>query len=62
MPVQAMSSQFFSRRMLWELVPKALLKSKKTTSRAFPSSSKWITLSEKEIKLVKQDLLFRKPC
>lgn len=42
--------------MLWEIVSKALLKSRWTTAMAFTSSSEQAALSWKEIRLVKQDL------
>ena len=32
------------------------------TSTAFPSSNRWVTCSQKEIGLVKQDLHFMNPC
>lgn len=41
---------------------KKLLKPKKITSTGFPGSTRWVTLSQKEIKLVKQDFPFVSPC
>jgi len=49
-----------SRR--WGTVSKAWLKSRKTTFSAFPSSSRWATQSQQDIKLVKQDFPFMNPC
>lgn len=41
-----------------ETVSKALLKSRQTISTAFPSPIEQVTLSSKEMRLVKQDLPF----
>lgn len=51
-----------SRRMLWGAVPKALLKWRKITSTAILSSTKWVTSSQKEIKLLGQNFPFMNPC
>ena len=51
----------FLRKILWETLSKALLKSRYTTSTTFPSSTRRVTRSQ-EIRLVKQDLPFMNPC
>lgn len=51
-----------SRRMLWGTVSKALLKSGNITFPAFLSSTKQVILSEKEVKLLRQDFSFMTPC
>lgn len=48
--------------MLWETVLKTLLKSRETTSTAFLSSTRQVTWSKKETRLVKQDPLLTNPC
>lgn len=43
-----------SGRILWEAVSKALLKFPRNISYSFPCSTRWVTLSWKEVKLGKQ--------
>ena len=51
-PVQAMGCSF-SRRILWETVPRALIKSRQTPSTAFPSSP-WVTQSQIRLDVLSQ--------
>ncbi|TRZ19361.1 hypothetical protein HGM15179_007751 [Zosterops borbonicus] len=51
----------FARSVLWETVSKALLKSRQATSTAFPAS-RWVSWSQKETGLVRQDLPLPNPC
>ena len=46
----------------WWTVSKALLQSRQMTSTAFSSSTRWVTWSVKEIRLVRQDLPWMNPC
>lgn len=39
-----LQAKYLSKRILWEAVPKALLKFKKITSTGFPVSYRWATL------------------
>lgn len=52
----------FSRRMLCETIANTLLTFKHLKSTAFPSCTKWVILSYKEIRLVKNDLPFINSC
>ena len=52
--------EHLSRGMLWATVSKALLKSRKLTSTACPSPTRQVTLSQKGIKLARQECTMKK--
>lgn len=52
----------FSRRMLCETIANTLLTSKQMKYTAFPTFTKWVILSQKEIRLVNNDLPFINSC